>query len=278
MSDRQASKPLSSRTPPAGSPKAGSRIDAGPGTESGPLGRVDPKKPEQARPGTVPRPDTGAATRTVALGFAGLIATLFVFGLIAEDIRDQEVFALDTWATPFLHGISSPALDAVMNGLTTLGSSLVVVPICVIVGVLLIARRRYGSLLFVAVALSGSLVIDFVMKLIFQRPRPKLDYAAVLPDYSFPSGHSMNGVAFYVALALVAWAIFGRRVGIAATIVAALVAIGIGISRIYLGYHYLTDVVGGWLAGIAWLIIVGTAFRARPQVLHWGLRARLERR
>jgi undecaprenyl-diphosphatase len=255
-----------------GTAPAGSRIDAGPDTESGPLGRVDPKKPEQAPPGTVPRPEVGVATRMVALGFAGLIATLALFGSIAEGIHDQEAFALDTWATPFLHGIASPALDALMNGFTTMGSSLVVVPICIIIGIALILRRRYGSILFVAVALAGSLAIDFTMKLIFQRPRPKLDYAAVLPDYSFPSGHSMNGVVFYVSLALIAWSIFGRRVGIVAMILATLLAIAIGISRIYLGYHYMTDVMGGWLAGIAWLLIVGAAFRARPQVWHWGRR------
>jgi len=268
-------KPDEKKVVPKVAPKAGSTVDAGPTTESGPLGRVDPKKPE--RPAAVARPEVVAATRIVALGFAVLIATLVVFGLIAEGVRDQEAFALDTWATPFLHSISSPTLDAVMNGFTSLGSSLVVLPIFVIVGAALILRRRYGGFLFLTVALAGSLVIDFVMKLIFQRPRPKLDYAAVLPDYSFPSGHSMNGVVFYVSLALILWSIFGKRVGLAATAIAAVTAILIGTSRIYLGYHYFTDVIGGILAGIAWLLIVGAAFRARPQVWPWGRSAVISR-
>jgi undecaprenyl-diphosphatase len=55
-----------------------------------------------------------------------------------------------------------------------------------------------------------------------------------------------------------------------ATITAAVLAFGIGVSRIYLGYHYLTDVVGGWLAGTAWLLIVGAAFRIRPTFWQWG--------
>lgn len=262
------------RDPKPGRPvKAGSRVDAGPTTEAGPLGRVDPKRPETAPPGTVPRPKLSVATGTVVLGFVGLIVTLLVFGTIADGVREQEVFALDTWATPFLHGISSPLLDTVMNATTSMGSSLVVLPIFAAVAVALVLRRRYGALLFLSVALAGSLVIDFVMKLVFQRPRPKLDYASVLPDYSFPSGHSMNGVVFYVSLALVAWSVFGRRIGLIATAAAAILAIAIGISRIYLGYHYLTDVVGGWLAGIAWLTIVGSAFRVRPQVWAWGSRS-----
>src|SRR4029077_20784476 len=135
---------------------------------------------------------------------------------------------------------------------------------------LLIARRGYGASVFLAGALGGSLAIDFVMKLIFERPRPKLDYAAVLPDYIFPSGHSMNGVVFYVSIALILWSVFGRQVGLASLAIAIVFAFGIGVSRIYLGYHYLTDVVGGWLAGVVWLLIVGAAFRIRPKVWRWG--------
>src|SRR4029077_6341122 len=114
------------------------------------------------------------------------------------------------------------------------------------------------------------LIIDATMKVVFERPRPKLDYAAVLPDYSFPSGHSMNGAVFYVGLPLLGWSIFGRRVGLIAVALAAILAFGIGVSRIYLGYHYFTDVLGGWLAGIVWLLIVGAAFRSRPKLWPWG--------
>jgi hypothetical protein len=102
-------------------------VDAGTTTEAGPLGRVDPAQP--ASPGTVPRPRLGLATLTVVVGFAGLIAVLAVLGSIAEGVRAEEVFALDTWATPFLHGIASPPLDTVMLRLTDIGSSLVIGPL-----------------------------------------------------------------------------------------------------------------------------------------------------
>ena len=126
---------------------------------------------------------------------------------------------------------------------------------------------------------AGALLLNGAMKVFFQRPRPSLPWAAVLPDYSFPSGHTMNAIAFYVALALILWSIFGRRIGLLAMAVAAVLALGVGISRIYLGYHYLTDVVGGILAGIAWLLVVGTALRARPAWRRWrGPRARVARR
>ncbi len=253
-------------TPPAA--VAGSRVDAGPKTQAGPLGRVDPKQPKAKQP--TPRPPLGLATGALLVGVAGLVASLLVLGFIASGIRDQEAFALDVWATPFLHNIQSPAFNALMNGLTTMGSTLIVLPVLLVVGGGLLVVRRYGAFVFLAVSLGGAMLIDAIMKLIFERPRPQLSYANVLPDYSFPSGHAMNGVAFYVAIALILWSVFGRRVGVIAVITASVLAFGIGVSRIYLGYHYLTDVVGGWLAGITWLLIVGAVFRISPNAWHWG--------
>jgi undecaprenyl-diphosphatase len=252
--------------------EAGPLSPAGPTTEAGPLGRVDPVRPATA--GKVVRPPLGVATMTLVVGFAALIAVLLVLGSIAEGVRTQEVFALDTWATPFLHGIASPGLDFVMNRLTDIGSSLVIVPFFVVVLGLLLWRHRYGAAVFLSVANGGSLVLNGTMKVLFERPRPQLSYANVLPDYSFPSGHTMNALVFYVSLALLIWSVFGRRAGLAALAIAALIDFGVGVSRIYLGYHYFTDVLGGILAGIVWLMIVGAAFRARPKWWSWGYRAK----
>jgi membrane-associated phospholipid phosphatase len=244
--------------------------DPHPTRETGPLGRLDPKQPAAApRPAAPPPKKVAAVSAVVVAGFVGLIGVLLLFAFIADAVREQEAIALDTWATPFLHSISSPLLDAVMTGFTTMGSSVVLVPVFVVVIAALLLSRRYGAALFFTIAASGAVVIDATMKLLFERARPKLDYAAVLPDYSFPSGHSMNGIVFYVGLALIVWSIFGRRAGIPAVIAGVLLALCIGTSRIYLGYHYFTDVVGGFLAGTAWLIIVIAAFRATPKVWPW---------
>ena len=247
---------------------AGSRVDAGTKTESGPLGRVDPPRP--APPGTVPRPPVGTATLTIVVGLAALSALLVVLGFVAEAIRQQEVFILDTTATPFLHGIQSPFMDALMNTLTTIGSSFVIPPIFVVTVILLARKRRFGAATFLGVAAIGGVIIEWAMKLVFARPRPQLAWAHVQPDYSFPSGHTMNSAVFYVALALIIWSIFGRRIGVAALTVAVVLTIGVGISRIYLGYHYLTDVIAAILAGTAWLLVVGFAFRLRPKWWAWG--------
>jgi undecaprenyl-diphosphatase len=207
---------------------------------------------------------------TVAAGFIALLACLVVLGLLAESIRDREVIVLDTIATPFLHGLASTALDSVMQAATFMGSNLAFPPLFAIAIIWLILAHRPREALFLAIACGGSLVLNELMKVFFARPRQQLAWAQVLPDFSFPSGHTMNAIIFYVAVALIAWSVFGRKLGVAAVVIAVVVALAVGVSRIYLGYHYLTDVVGGLLAGIAWLLVVGAAFRARPTWWQWG--------
>jgi undecaprenyl-diphosphatase len=205
----------------------------------------------------------------IAGGFFALLACLLVLGAVAEDVHSQEANALDALATPLLHGLSNPILDAVMQGLTDLGSTIVVGPLFAVAIVLLLWRRHRREALFLAVSMAGSLVLNQSLKLIFQRPRPQLAWAQVQPEYSFPSGHSMNSIVFYLALALIVWVIWGRRAGLPATVLAVVLALLIGTSRIYLGYHYFTDVLGGLLAGAAWLIIVAAALDGGLWLSRW---------
>jgi undecaprenyl-diphosphatase len=207
-------------------------------------------------------------------GFLGLTACLVLFGILAEGIRDQEVYTLDVWASPFFHGLASPFMDAFMNAATFAGSNLVIPPLFVGAIAILIRIQRPGAALFMTATSGGSLLLNGLMKVFFQRPRPQLPWASVLPDYSFPSGHTMNSVAFYVALAVIIWSIRGRRSGLIALTLALILSGLIGLSRIYLGYHYFTDVLGGVLAGIGWLLIVLAAFRSGPLARTWDVRVR----
>ncbi|MEO8570135.1 MAG: phosphatase PAP2 family protein [Chloroflexota bacterium] len=240
---------------------------------SHPNERAEPKVPagttSEGPLASVRGTPASAATMTVVVGFFALAACLFVFGTIAEGIRAHDVFTLDTTVTPFLHSLASPALDSVMQAATFIGSNLAISPLLVIAVVLLAWAHRPREALFLAIASIGSLVLNATIKLIFQRPRPIVPWVTAPTDYSFPSGHTMNSLAFYVALAIVAWAVFGRRVGVPAVIAAVALAVVIGVSRIYLGYHYFTDVFGALLAGTGWLLIVGAAFRTGPLYGLW---------
>jgi membrane-associated phospholipid phosphatase len=217
----------------------------------------------------------------LAIGFFVALASMLFFAIIADRIYNQEAFALDTFANPFLHSVASPTLDFVMNGITSLGSVPVVGLLLVIAIVVLLYRRMRAEALFLLVAIGGSVALNGTLKLVVERPRPALPWAHVLPDYSFPSGHSMNSFVFYLAIAIIVWVIFGRRAGSIAVAVGLLIAFAVGFSRVYLGYHYPSDVIGGYAAGLAWLFMVALAFETLPRGwarTPWGQRSADRRR
>jgi undecaprenyl-diphosphatase len=205
----------------------------------------------------------------LAIGFGALLACLAVFGVLAQDVHRQEAIALDAVMTPLLHGYASPTLDSVMWAITTIGSTMVVAPFFIAAEVGLVLARRRREALFLALAILGSVIMNALLKLVFQRPRPQLPWAQTPLDFSFPSGHTMNSLVFYLALALIAWVIWGPKIGIPATIGALILAVLIGSSRIYLGAHYFSDVAAGFAAGLAWLLIVSAGFDAGSWVASW---------
>jgi membrane-associated phospholipid phosphatase len=210
------------------------------------------------------RPDKRSVTE-LAIGFLLALVAMVAFAFLADAIRLQEKFALDAYANPFLHAISSPALDVVMNVFTTIGDVPFVSIAFVIAMGFLLYRRLRAEALFLATAILGSVALNGILKVFIQRPRPPLPWAHVLPDYSFPSGHSMNSLVFYLAIAVIIWARSKAPAGSIAVITALLIATAVGFSRIYLGYHYLSDVVGGFAAGLAWLLVVALSFEAIPR-------------
>ncbi len=193
-----------------------------------------------------------------------LAVCLLVFGVVAWVASEPWANLLDVSATPFLHGLASPTVDAVMSAVTALGSTSIIASLLVLALTGLIWRRHRRQALLLAISMAGSVVFNEWLKQVVQRPRPQLPWAQGQTDFSFPSGHAMNSLVFYVALALIVWALRGRRAGQIAFVIAGVLALLIGTSRIYLGYHYATDVAGGFLAGAAWLLIVSAAFDARP--------------
>jgi undecaprenyl-diphosphatase len=175
-------------------------------------------------------------------------------------IAQRGVPELDRAVSDFLHRLASPGLDAFMNAATNLGSTAVLALVVAIAAVVLPARRRPREALFVVIALVGSLWLNDQLKQFFHRPRPIFDWAIPPPETGFPSGHSMNSFVVYVTLALVVWRVRGRRTGIRALAVAIALALTVGISRIYLGAHWFSDVIGAYLAGALWVLILLAAF------------------
>ena len=210
----------------------------------------------------------GVAAVSVVL--VALFACLLAFATLATVVRGPEIPAVDTATTAFVRDIASPGLDGVMSAITDLGSTFVVALVAVVAAVALTSRGHGLLASLPLIAVVASLALNGLLKLLVERPRPEFDWALVQQGYSFPSGHAMNSFVVYVSLAIVAWLVWGRQAGIAVLAGSLLMAIAIGVSRIYLGAHWLTDVIGGFIAATACLIIVmGSLFSGR-----WLLRRR----
>ena len=153
------------------------------------------------------------------------------------------------------------ALVTIVKYVTTLGSTIVLSAVIAAAALLLGLRRQWRLMIYVIVTGAGAQVLDPVIKSLVGRLRPVVAHpVAHAPGNSFPSGHSLGSLVCYGALFLVfAPAARGRGRTAFAIVVTAIVAL-VGISRVLLGVHYLSDVLGGWAIGIAWLGLTSFAF------------------
>jgi undecaprenyl-diphosphatase len=146
-------------------------------------------------------------------------------------------------------------LHTAMRDITALGDTTVLTLVTVIAAALALVRRRVGMAGFIAVTIGFGAFIDTRLKLAFARPRPMIvPHLVEVTSASFPSGHAMNSAVACLTLAAVLAARTADR-GTRAYIVLVgfVLTFVIGASRVYLGVHYPTDVIGGWLAGAAWV-------------------------
>jgi len=204
----------------------------------------------------------------VVIGCVLMLATLALFGLLAATVVAYQPIPGDAGANVALHRHATPALDVVMNAITTLGATPVLAVVVLGAAVALLRIRRVREAAFLVAVSVGSALLTEALKRAFARPRPTLPWAATLNSYSFPSGHALGSLACYFALALVVWRVCGRRWGALATGCASLLVLAIGLSRVYLGVHYVSDVIGGYAAGTCWVSGAATAtagWRAFPR-------------
>jgi undecaprenyl-diphosphatase len=128
--------------------------------------------------------------------------------------------------------------------------------ITVAVAGLLWLQGLHRTMVFLVVAVVGGMLVSTLFKLGFDRPRPDLvPHGAAVFTASFPSGHSMMAAVAYLTLAVLSARVQARRViKVYLIVLAALLTVAIGVSRVYLGVHWPTDVVAGWCAGAAWAL------------------------
>jgi undecaprenyl-diphosphatase len=185
-----------------------------------------------------------------------------LFGCLAALVTSGSASQFDQTVRGAIHACASLRLTFAMRGLTHLGSSIFWVPVGIFLAWRLAARGQRQAAVLLALAALGGEAWQQGLKLLFRRPRPEAFFGLAEPEtYSFPSGHSMASGCFYGSLAMIAAAQArsgARRRAIWAG-AAALIGV-VGFSRIYLGVHYPTDVLGGYLASLAWLAILQAVF------------------
>jgi undecaprenyl-diphosphatase len=178
---------------------------------------------------------------------------LWFFAELSEEVLENETQAFDMRVLFAIQALQSPWLTPPMVAITEIGDPTVLVVLCTVLSVGLLMRRR-SEAMTVAIAALGALGLNFLLKQLFERSRPTL-WARVVDVnfYSFPSGHAMLSIVFYGLLGCLLASRYPQHRGwiVAGT---SLLIVLIGFSRLYLGVHWLTDVLAGYAAGFVWLV------------------------
>ncbi len=193
----------------------------------------------------------------------GLVACVLLFGFfkLASEVFEGETTTLDTRVLTALRDPADPSrpigpawLEFAMLDLTSLGSPTVLGLVVVGVVGFLLLQGRYHTALVVFVASIGGELANSTLKDAFMRPRPSVvPHLREVVSTSFPSGHAMESAIIYLTLAAMLMRISERRLTkIYCLAVGVLLTLLVGVSRVVLGVHYPTDVIGGWILGFVW--------------------------
>lgn len=197
----------------------------------------------------------------LTIGLVLIVAGSWLFGGITEDILNHDPLVyVDHMVNQFLAAHREPYFTAAMFPISFLGSPTIVLAVGMALVVYFAWRRKWYELSVLVIAVGGTQLLDLLLKAIVVRQRPiLLDPLLTLTSYSFPSGHAMGSMAFY---GLIAYLVIGRvrrwRTRVTISMAAFVLILLIGFSRMYLGVHYLSDVLGGYAAGFVWLVVTIT--------------------
>jgi membrane-associated phospholipid phosphatase len=189
---------------------------------------------------------------------AVLAAALWAFAELAEDyVTGDPIVRLDDRVATELHEHASEPLTTMVGVVTELGGGILLATLSLATFVLLARRGERAQAAFLVLAFLGAEVLTAALKAGFRRERPVFEEPLSTADsFSFPSGHALVSLVVYGALAFLASSrLRSRRARLACFVAAGLLVLAIGFSRLYLGVHFLSDVLAGFSAGTAWLLI-----------------------
>jgi membrane-associated phospholipid phosphatase len=212
--------------------------------------------------------DDQARTRLMGLELAvGLVLALaagLLFAWLSDEVAEGETQAADDLLRGMVNQRATPTVTDVMIFASVWGAPRRLAVLAVVAVAVFLARRWYRGALLVAVTLLGAGLLDGGLKLLFgrQRPTPFFEYYPAPETFSFPSGHALFATTFFGGLAALLWKRLRHpALRFAVAIGAVVLILLIGFSRIYLGVHYPSDVLGGFTVGIVWVTAVALGDR-----------------
>ncbi len=195
---------------------------------------------------------------SLLLGLGAAVAALIFFSWLTDQVFEGDAVQFDEATRAAVHQLASPAMTVIMRFFSFIGSTLMLTILTAIV-IVAFAIRRWGreAKLFAITMIGGSL-LNMTLKLTFKRSRPIPFFDPWPPEtYSFPSGHSLMSACFFGALAAILNArIKKKRVRAIVWVLATVMFLLVGFSRIYLGVHHTTDVIAGFAAALIWIVVV----------------------
>ncbi len=190
-------------------------------------------------------------------GVAAGSLLLFVFAKFVEDLLCQELGVFDSVVGDFIRSFVSGGVTNMAVTITQVGSAFVEISLMMVVGGYLLFRLKHKwEAVVLSSSLAGGWLLNMVLKHAFQRTRPDIQHLIEVGGYSFPSGHAMISTAFYGMLGYLLWLSLRERSKTAWPVIVLTVCLVffIGVSRVYLGVHFPSDVIAGFAAGGLWLI------------------------
>ncbi len=213
---------------------------------------------------TAPKP-AAILEATTLLSLAVAVLAVFFFAWMAEEVSEHDTIRFDLAVRAYVHQYASPGMTRVMFALSFIGQEVLIAASIVALVVFLWLRWRRAALWLVTTML-GALVLDLSLKYAFHRPRPTPFFGVLPKTPSFPSGHALFSFCFYGVMAgLLSGRVRPAPLRILLWISTVLLVLGIGLSRIYLGVHYPSDVLAGFLAAALWVSTIVTLDRLRKR-------------
>jgi membrane-associated phospholipid phosphatase len=200
------------------------------------------------------------------VGIGGLTLCLFILFIVAklsDEVLEKEAFTFDKSFLLWLHQFSNPTLDQIMLKITQLGNPNVVIIVATLTLCLLIWKQYYQEAKFFLFACLGASILTTGMKLFFAKPRPQLwTHLISETSFSFPSGHALGSIVLYGFITYLL-RYFYPKFSQVIYFLGLIIIVLIGLSRLYLGVHWPTDIMAGYGVGFLWLMLSITLLKLK---------------